>query len=633
MDQLARIDCWWDPERLGRPRHTDIISHVNYLESQNRAVREDARFHQELASNFNTAGDSQDGNYWRWRAGGHRMRFNLCQSACDTAAGLILQGRTVPFWLTNDGDFQLSRVAEQRSRAVQGLFHQLGVFDLCADIGTDALQTGTGHILGYVECDYVGGRKTNPRPKLERVLPNEILVDAVDGQYRNPRSMHRQKLISREQLMAIWPQHREKLKNAGGPTPANYVDLFIRRDNRADFVRVVESWHLPSGKGKNDGRHVICTDNCDLLDEPWTKERFPIRTYRYVERRVGYWGQGLVERVTPAQVRLSELQQAKRDMQRLCSNAYWIVHRNANVSWEDLTNLPGQMIEFDGQTPPVMAVFEGTPNDLSQEEAQIKQEVWEQEGFAGSLQQGEVNKGLSSARAVRAADDVASRRHVMPTRLYENLYLEVTQLIEDLNDECAEIDPNYSVTARYRSGKKVWLKNTKWTELKLPEGAAQINVFPISALPTTPMGMWSALEEMIQAGMVGRNMALDLQQLPDVSQYEQLENSSLDFTRWQIDLILDGTPDVLPVPFQDLELAKTLATQCRLMALRSGAPGEIDELFEIYLAHCKNLEQLAAPAPVAAPIAMDPAAQAAATVNAQAAAPMGGAPMPQPMAA
>lgn len=626
METNSRVECWWDAERSGRPRHQDIMPHVNYLEQQNRGLREDAVFHMMLVSNFSPTGNGEDGNYWRWRAGGQRMRCNLTASACDTAAGLILQGRTVPFWLTNDGDFQLSRVAEQRSRAIQGQFHKLGVFDLCADVGVDALQTGTGHLLGYVERDERG----RPQPKLERILPNEILVDAVDGQYRDPRSIYRQKLISREQLMALYPKHREKLKDAGGPTPANYVDLFIRRDNRADFVRVVEAWHLPSGKGKNDGRHTICTDNCDLVDEPYNKPRFPIRTYRYVERRVGYWGQGLVERVTPAQVRLSELQQAKRDMQRLCSNAYWVTHRNANVTWEDLTNLPGQQLEWDGQVPPAMVVFEGTPGDLSMEEAQIKQEVWEQEGFAGSITQGEVNKGLSSARAVRAADDVASRRHVMPTRLYENLYLEVTQLIEDLNDECAEIDPNYSVTARYRSGRKVWLKNTKWTELKLPEGAAQINVFPISALPTTPMGMWSALEEMIQAGMVGRNMAMDLQQLPDVSQYEQLENSSLDFTRWQIDMILDGTPDVLPVPFQDIALAKTLATQCRLMALRSGAPEEIDELFEIYLAHCKNLEELANPAPVAAPIAMNPAAQAAAAMNAQAAP---AAPMPQPMAA
>lgn len=621
----SRINCWWK-DTVGRDRHADLFQHVNYLESQNRGQREDTRFYQELASNFNVAGDSTDAGYWRWRAGGARMRCNLAQSACDTAAGLILQGRTVPMWVTNDGDFRLSRVAEQRTRAIQGMFYELNAFDLCADIGTDALQTGTGHILGYVEYDVENGRKVNPRPKLERVLPNEIMVDAVDAQYREPRSIYRQKLVAREQLMALYPEHAEKLKSAGGPSAANYVDLFIRRDNRADFVRVVEAWHLPSGKRKKDGRHTICTDNCDLLDEEYTKQRFPIRAYRYVERRVGYWGQGLVERVTPAQVRLSELQQAKRDMQRLCSNAYWIVHRNANVSWDDLTNLPGQEIEFDGPVPPQMVVFEGTPADLSQEEQQIKQEVWEQEGFATSIQQGEVNKGLSSARAVRAADDVASRRHVMPTRLYEQLYLGLTQLLEDLNDECAEIDPQYTVTSRYRSGKKVWLKATPWTQLRLPEGAAQVNVFPISALPTTPTGMWSALEEMTQAGMIGKSMAMDLLAMPDMSQFENLENSSLDYTRWQIDQMLDSVPDVLPLPFMDLELAIQLATQARLVALRNGMDDATDELFEMYISHAKNLLQTAAPTPQAAPAALNPAAAAAAQLQAVPA--PAGAPMP-----
>lgn len=620
----GRVDCWWREERNGH-RHPEVFSHVNYLETQNRGQREDARFYMELASNFCPTGNSTDSDYWRWRAGNHKMRYNLTQAACDTAAGLIFQGRTVPQWVTNDGDFKMSRVAEQRTRAIQGQFYEHNVFDLCADIGMDALQTGTSHVCGYVDFDSDNGKKVNPRPKLERVLPNEIMVDAVDGQYRQPRSMYRQKLVAREQLMALYPKHALKLKEAGGPSAANYVDLFIRRDNRADFVRVVEAWHLPSGKNKNDGRHIICTDNCDLLDEPFTKKRFPIRAYRYVERRVGYWGQGLVERVTPAQVRLSELQQDKRNMQRLCSNAYWIMPRNAQVKWEDLTNLPGQQIEYDGTQAPQMAVFEGTPADLSQEEAQIKQEVWEQEGFATSIQQGEVNKGLSSARAVRAADDVASRRHVMPTRLYEQLYLDITTLLEDLNDECAEIDPNYTVTARYRSGKKVWLKSTPWLDLKLPEGAAQCNVFPISALPTTPTGMWSALEEMTQAGMVGKAMAMDLMGMPDVSAYETLENSSLDYTRWQIDLMLDGTPDVLPLPFMDLELAIQLATQARLVALRNGMDEDTDMLFETYVAHAKNLLKMSEPTPEQAPAALNPAAAAAAQLQAQ---PAGPAPMP-----
>lgn len=622
-------NAWWNERKDNA--HGCVSSTVSYLENQNRALRETTRFLMELASNFSVAGNGVESYMFMGAAAGKKLRFNLIASACDTGASLILQNRTVPMWVTTDGEFKLSRVAEQRTRAIQGLYYKLNVFDLCADIGQDALQTGTGFALGYVERD----EKGKPHPRLERILPNEILVDCVDGLYREPRSIYRQKLISREQLKALYPKHAALLGASGGPSERNYTDFFIRRDNKADFVRVFECWHLPTGKGRKDGRHVICTDNVDLFDEVYTRDIFPVVAYRYVERRMGYWGMGLAERVLPAQMCLSEIQQNKRNMQRLCSNAYWMIERNSNVEWEDLTNMPGQQVEYD-VTPPQMVVFEGTPNDLSQEEAQIKAEVWEQEGFANSVSNGEVNKGLSSARAVRAADDVASRRHVMPTRLYEQLYMQLTTLIEDLNDQCAEIDPSYTVTGRYRSGKKSWIKETLWTDLKIPEGAAQCNVFPISALPTTPQGLWSALEELTQAGAVGKNMMMDLLQMPDIDQWETLENSSLDLCRWQIDRLLDGI-DELPIPQQDLQLSAQIATQSMLVALRSGAPDEILVLFDAYIAHCKTLlEGPAQPLAPVGPAALDPAAAAAAQLAMQAPPPMPGGPMappPMPMAA
>jgi hypothetical protein len=627
IDPNIQKNAWWGSRKA--TVHQQLHSQVAYLKKQNRGQREDARFFMELASNFNVSGNGVENYGWMGRAAGGKMRRNLTASACDTAASLILQNRTVPQCVTRDGDFALSRLAERWTRAIQGQFYSLGVFELAPDVGMDALQTGTGHVYGYVERTPEG-----PRPCLERVLPNEILVDCVDGQYRSPRSMYRLKLVSREVLIGLYPKLATRLRASGGPDAHDYIDMFIRKDNRADFVAVTEAWHLPTSEGAGNGRHVICTDNCDLVDEPFTKMRFPIRTYRYVERRLGYWGQGLVERVMPAQVRLSEIQQAKRDMQRLCSNAYWVVQRNSDVQWDDMTNMPGQVLEYQGAAPPQMVTFSGTPADLSQEEAQIVQEVFENEGFANSVSGGEVNKGLSSARAVRAADDVASRRHVMPTRLFEQLYEDVASLIADLNDECAEIDPQYTVTGRYRSGGKSWMKKDLWTDLKLPEGDVEIGVFPISALPTTPAGLWSQLEELTQAGMVSKSASMELMNVPDIDQFTTFTNSSYDFTTFQIDRMFDGHAE-LPVPYQNLQEASVLVNQALLVALRMEAPEEIVVNFDAYLSHCKTLMQ----GPPPAPAAMDPAALNANAMNAAQLAgggappPMPGGPAPMPVAA
>jgi hypothetical protein len=630
ISETTRLSPWWQTKK---DVHTDLGPMVRYLQANNRGLREDVRFHMELCSNFSVSGNGTDGNSVFARRAVGKIRYNLTQSAVDTGASLILSNRTVPMALTSDGDFSLQRKAERWTRAIQGQMHSLGVFDIAADIGVDGLQTGTGFALGWVETD-IGedGKPVNPRPCIERILPNEILVDSVDGQYRSPRSIYRIKFIAREQLISLYPQHERLLKVAGGPNEQDYIDFFLSRENKADFVRVVEAWHLPSRKGRKDGRHVICTDNLDLRVEPFTRTRFLIVAYRYAERRIGYHGQGLVERVTPAQIRLSELQQAKRDMQRLCSNPYLMIEENSNVSYDMLTNMPGQEVKYRG-TMPQIVVFEGTPADLSQEEQQIKAEVWEQEGFSASVQQGEVNKGLSSARAVRAADDVASRRHVMPIRLVEAMYLDFTKLIEDLNDQCAEIDPEYTVTGRYRSGRRSWIKEDRWLDLKLPENDAQINVFPISALPTTPMGMWSSLEELTAAGMIGKSMAQDLQQMPDVDAWDTLNNANLDLTRYQIDRMLDGIPE-LPIPqqffFSPTE-SPALVTQAMLVAYRMQAPDEIIQLFEAYLAYSKTLAEQAAPPVQQAPAALGQnAMNAAQVVMAQ----QGPAPMaPQGMAA
>jgi len=619
--QLEDQDRWWADKK--RDRHAPLFAMVDHLETQNLAHRDDVRFHMELASNFNVAGRGHDAAGARHRAG-NKMRYNLTRSAVDTGASLILSSRTVPIAMTVDGDYQLARTAERWTRAIQGQMYSLRVFEHAADIGMDGLETGSGVCIGYVELD----EKDKPHPTIDRCLPNELMVDQVDGLYRAPRSLYRQRLMARDAAMALWPKFEVQLRTAGGPSPRQFIDMFIRQDNKADFVRVVEAWHLPSGPGKKDGRHTIAVDNATLRDEVYTADTFPIVVYRYAERRMGFWGQGLVERVTPAQIRLSELQQAKRNMQQLCSNPYMMCEENSGVQFEDMTNSPGQMVKYRGAMPQLV-VFEGTPADLSAEEAQIKQEVWEQEGFASSIQSGDVNKGLSSARAVRAADDVASRRHVMPIRLVEQMYLDFVKLIEQLNDQCAEIDKNYTVIGRYRSGGKSWIKADKWTDIKMPATDVSVNVFPISALPTTPQGQWSALEEMTQAGMVGKNMAADLMQSPDLDAFTAMATSNIDLTRYQIDQMLDGVP-TLPIPqqfWQDPAESPQLATQAMLIAYRMQAPMEIIELFENYLAHAKMLiegPQQQAPATNVAAAALDPAAQAAAALSAQ----QGAAPMP-----
>lgn len=621
-DTQRRAEFWWDAPKdaVGMA----VIRMADSIVNQQRAQREDTRFYMDLCSNSNTAGNDtyallSNGKRWGWD---RKMRQNICAAGVDTASSLIAQNRTAPMYLTSLGDFTLSRKAEQRSRVLHSQFYDLGVYRYMPEAWRDCGEAGTGHLFGCVR---------NGLPHVERCLPNEVLVEDMDGRYRSPRSMYRVHFVAREQLRKLY-KDAKGIDESGGPSAHDYIDFNLRTDSCVDRVRVIEAWHLPSVKGGDDGRHIVCTDKVVLRDEPWTRERFPFVRVAYMERRIGYYGQGLAERLAGAQIQLNELNDTIRDCQRLVSNILIWMDENDDGAWEDLTNMPGQIIR--SRTPPQLLRWEGTPGDLFRERQVIKEDAFDQEGLSAPMISGDgASPGVSSGRAIRAEDDVRSRRHIDPTRRLEYAYLDVTQLISDLNDECAELDPEYVVTGRARFGRQTFLRTSKWKELELPDGDVRVNMFPMAALPTTVQGKFAAVDEWIQGGFVSRPQALDLMEFPDIDAWQQLENANIDLVRWQIERLLDlaeGEPGELPIENQDIPMAVKFINQAFLVAYRMQAPAHVQLAFQTYLAYAKQLtdklaaEEAAQAAPP--PEAMGPAAldQNAAAAAQLAAPPAGG---------
>lgn len=610
---------WWDKDKKGDKLAQAVTRMAAHTHEQCRALREDTRFYMDLCSNSNTAANETytflaNGQRWGWNK---KMRQNIVQSGVDTWCSLVAHGRTAPIFLTSLGDFSLSRKAEQRSRVLQAQFYDLQAYRLVPEQARDAAEVGTGFIFGCVR---------NGKPHLERVLPNELSVDDFDGRYRKPRGLFRTHFPPREMLRAWCPKaDKDAIDKASGPNEHDLLEFNLRKDSMSDRVRVVEAWHLPSAPGAKDGRHVICTDKGVLVDEPWKRERFPFTRYAYAERRIGFFGQGLAERLCGAQIQTNEINDVIRDCQRLLSNALVWSEIDDDIEWEDLTNLPGQHIK--SRVPPQLLRWEATPGDLVAERREIKDQAWEQEGIAASTISGDgPSPGVESGRAIRAEDDVRSRRHIDPIhRLETDGYMDLTMLICDLNDDCAELDPEYVVTGRARIGRQTFLRTSKWKELTLPDGDVRIQMFPMSALPTTVQGKFAAVDEWIQGGFVSKPQALDLMEFPDIDAWQQLENSNLDLVRWQIERILDlkeGEPGELPIENQLLPLAAKIVNEAFLVAYRMQAPDHVLRAFQDYLAYVKTLQEKLAAEQAAqqqamAPAALNPNAAAAAQLAAQ----------------
>lgn len=597
--------------------HEQLFSWVDYVSQQTRTQRMDVRICLEAVSNFNPTGNGEVTAALRSQLP-YRIRDNILRAGVDTVASLVSQARTAPQYLTTASQWDVSRIAEKKSRVLQGQMYDLKVFELIPRSFIDACEgAGTGYVQGRVN--------EKGMTELERCLPNETYVDPEDGRYGEPSKIGRKRFVERRKVMARWGK-TDRLKGliavAGGPTAQDYVDFFLRRDSKADLVALVEGYALPSCEGAGDGRHVIALSNCTLLDEKWNRSWLPFVAVQYAERTQGTQGQSLVERMLPAQMRVSEIDEVQAQSQRLGSTAKWMVEENSNVDTDALTNALCDVVTYQAAMPNLVA-FSGTLPDLAEQRREIKSDVFDQEGLSSNAQTGDVNKGLQSARAIRAAVDTTAQRFITPARLLERAYLDTVRLIENLNDLCAENDNNYAPKGRYRSGRRRWLKSTRWVDLKIPEGEGDVQLFPISAQATTPQARWSSVEEWIQAGFVSKPQAMDLLEFPDLESFETLENANLDLIHEQIDNLIDleeGKPQFfLPIPNQDLAMAAKIVNDAYLVAFRLNAPPEVQQRFENYLAYCKvKQDEMAAaanPAPLA-PAALDPNAAAAAQLGA-----------------
>lgn len=578
-ERSSGYSAWWE-SKTGEA-HDDVFARHKFLCEQSREMRLDNLLYLNIAANWNVDGSGSGYGPLEWRSSnsGRKIRRNICQSGLDTSASLIAANRTIPSYSTN-GNFASSRKAMHKARCIHAQMWQLKAFEHGVDAFYDGASTGTG--ATHVYADYI-----TKKPKLVRPKPNSIFVDLAED--RDPRTLDWTHFIARSVLKARFKKYRFEIENAKGPSGTDFEDFFIREDNRADLVKVVESWHLPSYPGAGDGRHVITVSSCTLVDEDYKRDRLPFAFYHYSRRRAGFFGQGLVERMLPAQIRLCELQRTVAKNQDLTSLAMWLIEENSGVDEDQITNAEGGMVTYRG-TAPQLAVWQGTPQDLKSEIREIIADAFEQEGLSPGMVGGElVQKGLSSARAIRAGDDVASRRQVIPTRFLETYYLDVAQLIADANDDLADNDANYTVNGYYRAGRQQFITQRRWVDLKFSDNDnSTLTVMSMSAVPTTPQGRMAAVEEYIAGGFMSKPVAISLMEFPDIEAWQCLETADLDLVEYQIDRLLDGFAE-LPIGDQDPYLARDLITKSKLVAYRMQADYEILDNMGRYIAYADQL--------------------------------------------
>ena len=577
-------DRWWKAKE-GKA-YEDVWATLKRIRELSETRLKFDRHHMELYSNMNVAGN---GSTVSTR---DRVRFNLIAQVVNTAASQIATQRPKPMYLTSEGDFNLQRQARLRTRVLEGQLHDLKAYEIMPRVFIDAAVVGTGFVYGYLDPD-------TGEPCIERCLPGTVWVDPRDGLRGDPLCIYYRIPIARDVVREMWnlkddPKLDKVIDDADGPQSTDKLDMWLTQDSTCDDVMVVFAFRRPSRKDGKDGRLVISLSSGDLYDtgEGGWKWCLPFVRYVWQERQMGYYGSGIAEAGRDPQARI--LYSLKRGDELLDrgATAWCLVHGDAEVRVEKLSTAPLSIVRYKGPIPPMIQAFDPKPLQLDEVVNQAREQFMSELGISQMAAEAKKPAGLDSGAALREHQDQTTQRQQIPGRAFEQAYMGVVKLLEELNERASEDNSEYTVMARTQRGRATLVKQVKWSAVHMAENKYRLTCWPTSLLPSTPAGKMAMVSEWIASGFISRPTAQQLAlDLPDTHAAARIELADMDMVMYDVERILDGY-ESYPEPYQDLALAADIARRSYLSQRCQDAPEDVLERLRQYINDCLALQGL-----------------------------------------
>lgn len=456
----------------------------------------------------------------------------------------------------------------------------------------------------------------NPEIAIEPVQPDDIFVDDEETANCQTRRMQHRYLVDVDELAAKYPDCDSQIRAAKGKA-YSVAKTWNKPRQPPNQVVVIESWCLPAGKkdkpGYKVGRHTVCIDGKDLLDDGYEKAHFPFALFRWSEGDgSSFFGIGGGERIVVHQAKLAKLD--------FCSDRQ--IENNARpVTYTTVAALAmmgrrtihqtGQYVPTpDGSEPKTVTPSSVSGEQLSYRE-RTKMEAFEEFGTSRQLINGGTPAGLESGVAVREARQNATGRFALQESDFEQLVLDIMWLVLDTCKDLGENAPSVKLTTFKGASKTL-----KWGDVDMVLVREQMEAS--STIANTVAGRQALAGEMVQAGMISLEESRRLIDNPDVGKSLSVVTAAIESTERQIEEILDGEI-LMPTTDHPLKMVVWRFTQAILAAENDGAPEDAIErlrnfkLFASGILDEQEARKAAAmqPPPMpeqAAPSPMDPAA-------------------------
>jgi hypothetical protein len=550
LDDAPRIG-WW--EKTGDDAARALYSQATALELAGYR----RRYRDALLYRLVTGDDAPEVfGYWMSQraassAGGLSLanyrepEINVIASALEVFENRIGTLRPFVQILPNGGTFQVRESCSLAEHYTDALFDQVRLYEKTRLSFRDRGTWGTSFLK-------VTGNAEDKCVEIERVLRDEILIDAAAAVRGRPNNLIQRRYIARSEAYDLVDQapskERDGIAAAIRQAPPAFIGTFWAGQTPDPKIVLMEGWKLPTDSD-DVGKNFLALPNKLISEDDWKRDHFPFAVARWQQESLGYWGGSCAFAMLPYQRTINK--HVERTEANFDHQAYsgWIVDQGVQIKAEALGGRPGRVIRKNGSGNIEPIVPQSNAADALQ-----AIEMWVQRAFlrVGLNQQqvaGLKQPGLTAAAALRTMVQIEDARN-------KGLQITSEQEVRDvavLALEAAD-DINLSLDLPGVNGRTV-----AFADLKLKENARKISVFPINALVNDPEGRQQQIAELYADGNIDKRTKLRLMDMPDLQAFAQLQTAADDLVESQLDEIVRTGKYVAPEPFDDLTTAMTMA--------------------------------------------------------------------------
>lgn len=513
-----------------------------------------------------------------------RLTVNRLRLLAETYKSKLLKTRVLPMAVVKDGDYDLIERARLHNLYIEGAFEQLGVYDQDPLIVDDCVVNGT--YFAHVYND-------NGEPVFERCDPFEMLLDDVDWQYCNGRSIHRMRVFDRGVAMETWPEFAAEIEKVQSVDPDSYL-VKNQEDMLADQIVVTFSWHRRSGPKAKDGRHTIWIPNATLEDHTELDiDELPFAWGWNTRARRGMWGHPLLADLTRPQQTLHKWTARIDEAMWLMAVPRILVRKGAKIAAEKITNGLATFLSIDQPGDVQTWNSDGISPQAFQFIEKIESEMQSMGRTSLLSTEGEVPKNVRAFQALKLLEETDLEGLREPLRYRDAFYVRAAKLL------VAQMEQSGGM--KFLVKDKRFAQELKFSDIHLKENQYRWAIMPAAYFSKSPAARVDEAKDLIDSKLLPADRAADYVAISDLESETLMITAQRDAIAKRIQRIMKLGKYEPPTPLHDLAMMRRMVGDAYARGEADGAPEDRLELLAQLDAEAKALQdkgaQQAAPPP------------------------------------